>query len=225
MLILVIYGHFWRIMMTSSNGNIFRVTGPLCGEFTSPGEFPAHRPVTRGFDVFFDLRPNKRLSKQPWGWWFETLSSSLWRHDNVKFELKHDIFKIKKKVSYLCMMNRYQGIGQNIISYQQSLLVGYLEERVKINLYLLSIGPSIAMIFVLIGGLMWTLWRRLTMLKRTAMWFRASDASKYDGLTLMQLFSKSVSRQKCLATRTHGHHLLGNWGNIKWLHLLQMMIR
>ena len=22
--------------MTSSNGNIFRVTGPLCGEFTSP---------------------------------------------------------------------------------------------------------------------------------------------------------------------------------------------
>ena len=24
-------------MMTSSNGNIFRVTGPLCGEFTGPG--------------------------------------------------------------------------------------------------------------------------------------------------------------------------------------------
>ena len=51
-------------MMTSSNGNIFRVTGPLCGEFTGPGEFPAQRPVTRSFDVFFDLRPNKRLSKQ-----------------------------------------------------------------------------------------------------------------------------------------------------------------
>ena len=50
-------------MMTSSNGNIFRVTGPLCGEFTGPGEFPAQRPVTRSFDVFFDLRPNKRLSK------------------------------------------------------------------------------------------------------------------------------------------------------------------
>ena len=44
-------------MMTSSNGNIFRVTGPLCGEFTGPGEFPAQRPVTRGLDVFFDLRP------------------------------------------------------------------------------------------------------------------------------------------------------------------------
>ena len=44
-------------MMTSSNGNIFRVTGPLCGEFTGPSEFPARRPVTRGLDVFFDLRP------------------------------------------------------------------------------------------------------------------------------------------------------------------------
>ena len=63
-----------RIMMTSSNGNIFRVTGPLCGEFTGPGEFPAQRPVTRSFDVFVDLRLNKRLSKQPRGWWFKTPS-------------------------------------------------------------------------------------------------------------------------------------------------------
>ena len=30
-------------MMTLSNGNIFRVTGPLCGEFTGPVEFPAQR--------------------------------------------------------------------------------------------------------------------------------------------------------------------------------------
>ena len=73
----------FMLMMTSSNGNIFRVTGPLCGEFTGPGEFPTQRPVTRSFDVFFDLRLNKRLNKQPWGWWFETPSRSLWRHCNV----------------------------------------------------------------------------------------------------------------------------------------------
>ena len=72
-------------MMTSSNGNTFRVTGPLCGEFTGPGEFPTQRPVTRSFDVLFDLRLNKRLSKQPWGWWFETPAWSLWRHRNDKF--------------------------------------------------------------------------------------------------------------------------------------------
>ena len=79
--------------MTSSNGKCFRVTGHLCGEFTGPppppppppppGEFPTQRPVTRSFDVYFDLRPDKRLSKQWWGWWFETLSHSLWRHRNA----------------------------------------------------------------------------------------------------------------------------------------------
>ena len=63
-------------MMTSSNGNIFRVTGHLCGEFT------AQKPMTRSFAVFFVLRLNKRLSKQSWGWWFETISCPLWRHRN-----------------------------------------------------------------------------------------------------------------------------------------------
>ena len=66
--------------MTSSNGNIFRVTGHLCGEFTGPGEFPAQRPVTRSFDVFFDIS----LSKQSRGWWFETQSRPLWRQCNGK---------------------------------------------------------------------------------------------------------------------------------------------
>ena len=39
-------------MTTSSNGNIFRVTGHLGGEFAGPCEFPAQRPVTPSFDVF-----------------------------------------------------------------------------------------------------------------------------------------------------------------------------
>ena len=47
-------------MMMSSHGNIFRVTGHLWGDFTD--EFPAQRPVTRSFDVFFDRRLNKQLS-------------------------------------------------------------------------------------------------------------------------------------------------------------------
>ena len=46
------------------------------------GEFPKQRPAARSFDVFFDLRLNKRLSKQSWGWWFETPSRSLWHHCN-----------------------------------------------------------------------------------------------------------------------------------------------
>ena len=39
--------------------------------------------VTRIFDVFFDLRLNKRLSKQSRHLWFETPSHSLWRHCNT----------------------------------------------------------------------------------------------------------------------------------------------
>ena len=41
--------------------------------------------VTRSFDVFFDLRLNKRLSKQSWGWWFDMPSRPLWRHGNKIF--------------------------------------------------------------------------------------------------------------------------------------------
>ena len=70
-------------MVTSSNGNIFRVTSPSCGR-NSPvtGEFPSQRPVTRSFDIFFDLFLNKRLRKQSRRRWFEIPSSSLWRHCN-----------------------------------------------------------------------------------------------------------------------------------------------
>ena len=49
----------------------FSVLLAICaGNSPIPGEFPAQRPVKRNFDVFFDLRPNKLLSKQSWGWWF-----------------------------------------------------------------------------------------------------------------------------------------------------------
>ena len=47
------------------------------------GEFPTQRPGTRSFGVFFDLRLNKRLSKQSSGWWFGTPTRSLWRHCHV----------------------------------------------------------------------------------------------------------------------------------------------
>ena len=64
---------------------IFSALLVICaGNSPVPGEFPAQRPVTRSFDVFFDLRPNKWLSKHWWGWWFETPWCPLWRHCNVR---------------------------------------------------------------------------------------------------------------------------------------------
>ena len=57
----------------------------LCaGNSPVTGEFPTQRPVTRSFDVFFDLCLNKRLSKQSWDWRFETPSRPLWRHGNMR---------------------------------------------------------------------------------------------------------------------------------------------
>ena len=52
------------------------------GNSPVPGAFPTQRPVTRSFDVYFDVRPNKQLSKRSRGWWFETPLRPLWRHRN-----------------------------------------------------------------------------------------------------------------------------------------------
>ena len=66
---------WWRHRMETFSA-LLAICAPV------PGEFPAQRPMTRSFDVFFDLCLDKRLSKQSWGWWFETLSHPLWRHHN-----------------------------------------------------------------------------------------------------------------------------------------------
>ena len=57
---------FGGTMMTSSNGNISELLAIWAENSPVPGEFPTQRPATRSFDVFFDLRLNKRLSEQ---WW------------------------------------------------------------------------------------------------------------------------------------------------------------
>ena len=98
-------------MMTSSNGNIFRVTGLCAGNSPFPGEFPAQRPVTQSFDVFLDLRLNKRLSKQSRGWWFETPSRSLLRQRNVMkegldvFWQHHCLFRFAMNILWMKWLN------------------------------------------------------------------------------------------------------------------------
>ena len=70
---------WWRHQMET-----FSALLAICaGNSPGTGEFPAQRPVVRSFDVFFDLRPNKQLSKQWWGWWFEAPPWSLRRHRNA----------------------------------------------------------------------------------------------------------------------------------------------
>ena len=83
---------WWRHQMET-----FSALVAICaGNAPVTGEFPTQRPVTRSFDVFFDMRPNKRLGKQSWGWGFDTPSRPLWRHCNDQSMLTHVLRAILK---------------------------------------------------------------------------------------------------------------------------------
>ena len=75
----ICFSSWWRHQMETFSA----LLALYAGNSSVNGEFPAQRPVTRSFDVFFDLRLNKRLSEQSRDWWFETPSRSLWRHRNA----------------------------------------------------------------------------------------------------------------------------------------------
>ena len=80
---------WWRHQMETFSA----LLASCVGNSTVPGEFHAQRPVTRAFDVFFDLCLNKRLSKQSWGWWCDTLSRPLWRHCNADVVLCQNFYE------------------------------------------------------------------------------------------------------------------------------------
>ena len=64
---LIIYKYWWRHQMET-----FSALLAICvGNSLVNGEFPAQRSVTLSFDALFDLRLNRRLSKESWDWWFE----------------------------------------------------------------------------------------------------------------------------------------------------------
>ena len=79
---------WWLVhKMTASNGNIFRVTGPLWGNSPVTGEFPVQRPGMRSFDAVFDLHLNK-------GWVNNREAGDLRRHRahyDVIVMIKHDV--------------------------------------------------------------------------------------------------------------------------------------
>ena len=82
------YAHLRFISWWLHQMGLFSALPTLCeGNPPVTGGFPSQRPVTRSFDVFFDLHLNKRLSKQSRRRWFETPSHTLWRHCNVHWVL------------------------------------------------------------------------------------------------------------------------------------------
>ena len=100
----------------------FSVLLAICaGNSPVPGEFPTQRPVTRSFDVYFDLRPNKRLSKQSLGWWFEPLSPPLWRHRNDMGRLLSGSLRILTALPHWTsnLISSYQGSAVRVPVYNK----------------------------------------------------------------------------------------------------------
>ena len=118
-----VWGWYKRVsfmidMMTSSNGNIFRVTGHLCGEFTGP----RWTPRTKASDAELWCFLWSALSKQSRRWWFETLPRPLWRHSNgwmqknwvwniinIPYVVHSDIFWAFIKADILLVNNSFEG--------------------------------------------------------------------------------------------------------------------
>ena len=101
---------WWRHEM----GTISALLALCEGNSPVTGEFPSQRPVTRSFDVFFDLRLNKRLCKQSRPQWFRAASSSLWRHFNV---LGFDVVWNKR---FVRLRNAPQGLAPYYYVYTMS---------------------------------------------------------------------------------------------------------
>ena len=96
-------------MMTSSNGNILCVTGHLCGEFTGHRWIPHTKASEAELWCFLSsaLRLNKQLSKQSWGWWFETLSRPLWRHCHCNEMIHYQLFYSQRSIGSVAWISNY----------------------------------------------------------------------------------------------------------------------
>ena len=109
-------------MMTSSNGNISALLAICAGNSPVP-----ERPLTWSFDVNYDLRPNKRLSKQSWGWWFENPLRLLWRHRN----------ELVKMVSLMNIVSQFHtnqsATLTNTFESNEPLLLGYIGKTPHTN--------------------------------------------------------------------------------------------
>ena len=95
-------GQLWPLALPPLHEDVIKWTlsallAIRAGNSPVPSEIPAQKPVTRSFDVFFNLRLNKRLSEQSWGWWFETPSRPFWRHRN-DFDIFSEVLLVGPRV-------------------------------------------------------------------------------------------------------------------------------
>ena len=130
--------------MTSSNGNVSALLSISAGNSPVTGEFPTQRPVTRNFDVFFDLRLNKRFSKQSSGWWFATPLCPLWRRCNARSRRSREDLSVPgnsqirlhytpRTISLTCMCHCFTLGHMGAVSIRKTVLPGMAIPMLKIR--------------------------------------------------------------------------------------------
>ena len=94
------------------------------------GDIPSQRTVTRSFVVFYDLRLNKRLSKQSGRRWFGALSHSLWRHCNAIYLPRCHLFFsfVKPPLNTYCLLVYWlAGVGSGNVMFFCFVINPYLD--------------------------------------------------------------------------------------------------
>ena len=105
-------------MMTTSIGSIFRVTNLLCGEFI--GRTKASEEELWCF--LWSAPEKKRLSKQSWGWWFETPLRPLWLHCSrlSDFGLSWNIWESYGAIHFMsqrfCTTGKYSAVVERLMN-------------------------------------------------------------------------------------------------------------
>ena len=127
----VLLGYLFQLptcMMTSSNWNILRVTGHLCGEFTGHRWIPFTKASDAELWCFLWYAPEKNVSKQSWGWWFGTPSRPLWHHCDVAANFTPDFAQ-----------NGYSHSTQYFAKYGESIPLNQWSRMTHICVRLLSL--------------------------------------------------------------------------------------
>ena len=125
---------WWRHRMET-----FSALLAICaGNSQLTGEFPAQR--RQSFDVFFHMCPNKRLSNQSRGCWFETPSSSLWRHCNTDCDAGH------MNLMGICIRFHTNMFHTSVVIFrsgQHQLLISYHQGNYNVPIFIIFSSRSI----------------------------------------------------------------------------------
>ena len=113
--------------MTSSNRNIFHVTGPLCVDFTGDRRIPRAKASEAELWCFLWSAPNKRLSKQSCGWWFETPSP--YYHHQIGSMNYYPLFRVRSWNNGVRCMSFY------ILSHILYILNHWLHMEINVPAY------------------------------------------------------------------------------------------